>query len=133
MSSVFQFPGGSANLIKQVISGTSPTVLMLGQGNGQFQVAWFRCNEYAGQTPNLTVELYDVANAVSYYLGSGGSTWKAKALTALQSVLFDDGYVIPTGWQLRITASAGNEVQVTGIYVGKQVTANWTPPRPGPG
>lgn len=124
--SVFQFPGGAANHIKQIITGTSPTVIILGQGVGQYNIAWFRCNEYAGGTPNLTVEIYD--GAVSYYLGSGGFTWVAKALTAKQSVLFDDGYVIPNGSSLRITSSVGNNVMVTGVYIGKQSTQNW----PGP-
>jgi lipoprotein-anchoring transpeptidase ErfK/SrfK len=128
MTSPFTFPGGSANFIKQNISATTATPIVLGQGNGQFNVVWFRCNEYSGGTPNLTVEIYDVGNAVSYYLGSGGFTWKAKALTALQSVLFDDGIVIPTGHQLRVTVSAANNVLVTGLYIGKQVAATaWTP------
>lgn len=128
MTTPFTFPGGSANFIKQNISGTTATQIVLGQGNGQFNVVWFRCNEYAGLTPTLTVEIYDVANAVSYYLGSNSFTWKAKAMTALQSLLFDDGIVIPTGHQLRVTASSANSVMVTGLYVGKQTAAAaWTP------
>jgi len=128
MTTPFTFPGGSANFIKQNISGTSATQIVLGQGNGQFNVVWFRCNEYAGLTPDLTVEIYDIANAVSYYLGSASFTWKAKAMTALQSLLFDDGIVIPTGHQLRVTSSIGNSVMVTGLYVGKQTSPqNWAP------
>lgn len=131
MPSPFQFPGGSSNLVRQIITGTSPTIITFGQsgtGQGQFNIVWLRCNEYAGGTPALTVEVYDVANTTSHYLGSNGSTWKAKALTALQSVLFDDGIVVPNGHQLRVTASVANQVMITGVYVGKQTTPqNWVP------
>lgn len=129
MPSPFQFPGGSANLVRQNLNLTTPTIITLGQsgtGQGQFNVVWLRCNEYAGGTPSLTVEIYDVTNTISYYCGSNGFTWKAKALTALQSVLFDDGIVVPNGHQLRVTASVANQVMVMGVYVGKQTTPqNW--------
>jgi hypothetical protein len=125
VTSVFQFPGGAANSIKQIITGTTPTVIVLGLNAGQYNIAWFRCNEYAGGVANLTVEIYDGTN--SHFLGSGGFTWNAKALTAKQSVLFDDGYVIPNGSSLRVTASIGSNVMVTGVYVGKQATSNWRP------
>lgn len=129
MTSPFTFPGGSALPFQKIISGTSPTIITLGQGNGAFNVVWMRCNEYAGGVAALTVELFDVANTVGYYLGSGGFTWNAKALTALQSVLFDDGIPIATGFQLRVTASIANNVLVTGAYVSKQSSsgANWRP------
>lgn len=131
MTSAFNFPGGAANFFKQNIHGTSATIITFGQsgtGQGQFNVVWLRCNEYAGGVANLTVEIYDVANTTSYYLGSGGFTWKAKALTALQSVLFDDGIPVPNGHQLRVTASIADNVMVTGVYIGKQTSPqNWTP------
>lgn len=131
MPSPFMFPGGSSNLVRQNLSTTAATIITFGQsgtGQGQFNIVWLRCNEYAGGTPNLTVEIYDVANTTSYYLGSGSFTWKAKAMTALQSVLFDDGIVVPNGHQLRVTASVANQVMVTGVYVGKQTTPqNWVP------
>lgn len=130
MTTAFTFLGGSANSISKIISLTTPTVIVPASTVpiGQIQVSYIRCNEIAGSTPNLTVELFDVANAVSYYLGSGGFTWRAKALTALQSVLFDDGIVVPPNWQLRVTCSAGNQVHVVGVYVGRQTTSEaWKP------
>lgn len=126
MTSIFQFPGGAANVINQIITGTGVTEILLGQGNGQFNIAWFRCNEYAGGIATLTVEIWD--GTTSYFLGSGGFTWNAKALTAKQSVLFDDGYVIPNGSKLRVTSSIANNVLVSGVYVGKQTSAVWTGP-----
>lgn len=129
MTSVFTFPGGAANLFKQKLTTTSVTAITFGTSPGQYNVAWFRCNEIAGGTPNLTVELYDVANTTSYYLGSGGFTWKAKAMTALQSLLFDDGISIPNGWQLRFTAGTANQIDIVGVYVGKQRdSATWQGP-----
>lgn len=124
MTSVFQFPGGASNPLKQIITLTTPTIITLGTGSqankGQYNIAWFRINEYAGGTPNLTVEIFDTNTSLSYYLGSGGFTWKTKPLTALQSVLFDDGYAVGQGSVLRITCSVGSSVLITGIYVGKQ-------------
>lgn len=131
MTSIFAFPGGAANLIKQVITGTSATIITLGTGaqanQGQYNIAWFRINEYGGATPTITVEVYDTNSSTSYYLGSGGFTWKAKAMTALQSLFFDDGYAIPQGSVLRVTSSAGSTIQVTGVYIGKQQAAQWAP------
>lgn len=128
MTSLFTFPGGASNPISQIITGTGPTVLNLGTANapGGRNVALFRVSEILGGTPNLTVEIFDATN--SYYLGSSGVTYKAKALTAFQSILFDDGYTLPTGWSIRITCSVGSSVNVTGIYVGRQSAPNWKPP-----
>jgi hypothetical protein len=130
VTSIFQFPGGAANSIRQIITATTPTIITLGTGpqanQGQYNIAWFRCSEYAGGTPTLTVEIYD--GTTSFYQGSGGFTWIAKALTAKQSVLFDDGYVVPNGSTLRITASVGSQVLVTGVYIGKQQPGQWAGP-----
>lgn len=134
MTSPFTFPGGAPNFFKQKISVTTPTIITFGQsgtGQGQFNIVWLRCNEYAGGTPNLTVEVFDVANVVSYYLGSGGFTWNAKGLTTLQSVLFDDGIPVPNGHQLRVTASVANNVIVTGAYVSRQTSPQGWAPRAG--
>lgn len=127
MTSAFAFQGSASNLLFKVLTTTSPTIIPPTDQTGQYNLVWFRCNEYAGGTANLTVELYDVANTTSYYLGSGGFTWNAKALTAKQSVFFDDGYAIPNNWQLRVTASVANNVQITGLYVGKQAGTQWRP------
>lgn len=125
MTSLFSFPGGSANPIRQIITGTGVTVISLGTAVRNHNVALFRVSEYAGGTPNLTVEIYD--GTTSYFLGSGGFTWNVKALTALQSLLFDDGYAVPAGSSLRITCSVANSVVVTGLVVGAQKSTGWQP------
>lgn len=122
--STFHFPGGAANLLKQIITGTGITTISLGSDPGR-AISWFRVNEYAGGTPTLTVEIYDGTNR--FYLGSNSFTWNAKAMTALQSLLFDEGYPLPQGSSLRITSNVANNVLVYGSYVGRQPSQAWQP------
>jgi len=67
--------------------------------------------ENNGSTPNLTVEIYDVANTTSYYpVGISGTTysaWKAKAVSAGQGIVFFAGLekLLPNAWAVRITSS----------------------------
>lgn len=124
--SVFNFPSTAAVPFNQIITGTGVTTISLGTTPGR-SVAWMRVNEYAGGTPTLTVEIFD--GTTSYFLGSGGFTWNAKPMTAKQSVLFDDGYVIPQGTSIRVTSNAGNSVLVQGVYIGRQAQQQWKPER----
>lgn len=121
---LFQVQGYAANPIKQNISTTGVTQITTG-GLKTVTIPFFRVSEYGGNTPALTVEIYN--GTTSYYLGSNAFTWKAKPLTALQSLLFDDGYDLDLNDQLRITCGTGNSVLVTGLYFGKQNTVPWTP------
>jgi hypothetical protein len=123
---LFQVQGFVVNPIKLILTGTSANVITTGSLK-TVTVPYFRVSEYGGGTPNVTVEIYNTVSTVSYYLGSGGSTWKAKAVTALQSLLFDDGYDLDLNDQLRITASSANTILVTGLYFGKQSATPWTP------
>lgn len=118
--SVFLFNDGRATNLAKKITGNTVVDLVDGT-TGQVNVPWFRVSENNGSTPNLTVELYDVANTTSYYLGDAtGATWVAKAVTAKQSVAFTDGYVVPLGWKLRITSSdAAGKFDVTGMKIGR--------------
>jgi hypothetical protein len=94
---------------------TSNTAAVLADTTtGSKQAIWvsrFEVNENAGQTPAVTVEIYDVDDAISTYLSAidaDGTTrvvWRAKAITANQGVLFDGGYLIPKGSQLRVTSN----------------------------
>ncbi len=119
-TSVFVFNDGQATNLFKKITGNS-VVDVIDATTGQINVPWFRVSENAGSTPNLTVELYDIANTTSYYLGdAAGSTWVAKAVTAKQSVAFTDGYVVATGWKLRVTSNdAAGKFDITGIKIGK--------------
>lgn len=123
---LFQVQGYAVNPIKQIISGTSATIITLGTLKTA-TIPAFRVSEYAGGTANLTVEIFNSNTSARYYLGAKDFTWNVKALTAYQSLLFDDGYDLDLGDQLRITCSVASNVLVTGNYFGKQNAPAWTP------
>ncbi len=120
-SSVFAFNNGQATNLVAKVTGNTPVVVVDGT-TGQINVGWFAVSETAGATPNLTVELYDVNAAISYYLGDSfqNKTWVANAVTAKQSVPFERGLVVPLGFQLRVTSSSvTGGFDVTGLKVGR--------------
>lgn len=123
--SIFQHQGGPSNLIAKKITANTVTVVVDTTGaqtGGNTYIDRFEVNENAGSTPNLTVELYDTGNTTSYYLGDsiGHAVWKAKAVTAGQSVHFNEGYVLPNTWQIRITSSdAAGKFDFIGSKVGR--------------
>lgn len=89
---------------------------VLDASEGIITILRFEVNENNGGTPSLTVAVYDGTNTI--YLGSGGTTYRAKALTANQSVDFDKGYTLPLNGKLRITSSdAAGRLDVYGIYI----------------
>ena len=114
MSAIIQNTAGLSE-IATVISGNTATVVVSASSQAQY-VPRLNVNETAGATPNLTVELY--SGTTSYYLGSGGSTWTAKAVTAKQSVSFTD-IVVPKGWSIRVTSSS-----VTGGFTCEGIKAS---------
>lgn len=89
---------------------------VLDGATGIITILRFEVNENNGSAPSLTVAVYDGTNTI--YLGSGGAVWKAKAMTAGQSVDFDKGYVLPQNGKLRITSSdAAGRLDIYGIYI----------------
>lgn len=101
------------------VTGNTATTIVSGAAApvdpSSWLVAKLQVNENNGSTPNLTVDLYDVANTTAYYLGAGGSAWVAKAVTAKQSIEFTD-IVVPAGWLLRVTSSdAAGRFDVVGV------------------
>jgi hypothetical protein len=121
MSAIFNLDAGRlVTLATKITTGTVTTVVDATDPlkGGQVAVPWFQVNENAGSTPNLTVELFD--GTTSYYLGTGGVEWRAKAMSAGQSVTFSDGYIVPNGWRLRITSSdAAGKMDVIGMKTGR--------------
>lgn len=112
-SGAFIFQGGPLDPIATKIT-SSTVVNIAGNANSKVKVPWFSIQENAGSTPNLTVELYD--GTTSIYLGSGGVTWKAKAVTANQSIEFTNGLILNVGQYLRVTSSdAAGKFDVTGM------------------
>ena len=86
------------------ITGSSATTIFTAQGSTNIK-SIVVC-ENAGSTPNLTIEVYDVANTTSYYPGAtNGTAWKAKAVTAGQAVTVNEAFTLPALWAIRITSS----------------------------
>lgn len=99
---------GSEEIAVQIRSATTTTIVdgtsAATTGQQAWRVNWLQVNEVTGGTAALTVELYD--GTLAYALGAGGFTWKAKPVTALQSITFDQGILVPSGWILRVTSGA---------------------------
>lgn len=88
--------------------------------DGAWFVPSFQVNENSGGTPTLTVSITDGTS--TRFLGANGVTYRSKAMTADQSILFDAGYVIPVGWFLKVKSNnAGGLLDVIGTQV-KRVT-----------
>lgn len=121
--SVFVFEGGSAEEINIKVTANTAKVIVDATVEGPKRVSWFDVSENNGSTPTVTVEIWD--GTTSFYLGSGSFTWVAKAVTAKQSVRFDQGYVIPLGSQLRVTSNdASGRLDVTGIVLSQNPTVS---------
>jgi hypothetical protein len=107
--SVFQLAGGTSDPIAIKLTTTSPTVIAEAVvGNSRVSVPWFQCTEIAGSTPNLTIDILKPDSSVVYLRN-------AVAMTAKQQVSFNEGILLLPGWKLRVTASAVDQVDVTGI------------------
>ena len=112
---VFNVPIGSLEEVTVKLTGNTVTTIVDGttDSDGAWYVPWLQANENAAGTPSLTLDLYD--GTTTYYLGSGGVVYKAKALTAGQSVTFSEGIVVPVGWKLRATSNnAGGQIDLVG-------------------
>lgn len=117
---LFQFQIGGVEEIAVRLTGTSATTIVDGTDNAWY-VPWVQANENNGDTPSLTMDLYNGTTA--YYLGSGGSVWRVKAMTAGQSLTFSEGIFVPKGWKLRATSNhASGRVDLVGVATKRQTT-----------
>lgn len=74
------------------------------------------CTEWGGNTPNLTIDLYDGTTTI--YLRN------ALAMTAKQTFVFNDEFVLAQNQVLRVTSSdASGEVDVLVNYLNPDATA----------
>lgn len=80
------------------LTSSSPTQIML--RDGAVLINSIICTEIAGGTPSLTVEVYSPSTASSYFLRN------QTPLTAKQTVIYDEQFVIQNGDYLRLTSSA---------------------------
>ena len=107
MSGAFQFAGGAIDQLRTRLSTTNPTNVA-GSPDRRTPVVWFQCTETSGNTPSLTIELYNATDGTSYFLRS------AKNMTAREQVFFEAGIMLEKNEFLRITASPANQVDVVG-------------------
>lgn len=118
---LYQFPLNAVEEIAVRITNGTPAIIVDGT-DGAWDVPWFQVNENNGSTPTVTVDYYDGTTA--RYFGAAGVVYRAKALTAGQSVLFDNGIFVPKGTQIRVTVTvdAAGHVDVIGVKKRRQST-----------
>jgi hypothetical protein len=63
--------------------------------------------EIASSTATLTLEVYD--GTTSYYFV------KAKAMTALQTLVFEVDFLLNPGWKLRATAGTADKIDIIAV------------------
>lgn len=107
--SIFQLSGGAGDPINKKISTTSEFLIAEAPtGNSRISVPIFRCTEVTGATPSLAVYI-ELADGTKTYLRA------AQNMTAYQSLLFDDGYLLLPGMKLYALADAANKIDVIGV------------------
>lgn len=101
-ASAFTFPGGVSGIRKTKITGTAITTVVAA---GSCQAAvYISCCEIGGNTPNLTVAIYD--GTTRYYLQF------TKPMTARTTVVLKEGYPLNAGDSIEVTSSVANSVDV---------------------
>lgn len=94
---------GSISEFGKITASTATTIFT---AKGKTTIRSLVVTENSGATPNLTVDVYDVANTTSYYPGATNATnWKARAVSAGQAVTFNEKFDLPALWAIRITSS----------------------------
>jgi len=114
--------GGAMDTIDTKITGN--TAVAVYTATKRTVITSLVITENFGSTPNLTVDRYDTANTTAYYLRN------AQAVTAKQTVVFDEPMVLKPGWSLRVTSSdAAGKFDVMVTYLMPDATAKgaWTP------
>jgi hypothetical protein len=89
--------GGALDTVDFKITGNTATAVFT--ATKRTVITSLVITENAGSTPNLTVDRYDTANTTAYFLRN------ALAVTAKQTVTFNEPMVLKSGWSLRITSS----------------------------
>jgi hypothetical protein len=103
-----QFQASAPTPIAIKLTTTNATVVA-GDATRAVTVDWFQATEILGNTPNLSIDLFDGTTTV--YLRN------AKAMTAREEVLRTQGVTLNRGQYLRLTASVANSVDVVGMAV----------------
>lgn len=108
--------GGALHTIDFKITGNTATAVFTARS--RTVITSLVITENNGSTPNLTVDRYDTANTTAYYLRN------ALAVTAKQTVIFDEPMVLQTGWSIRVTSSdASGRFDGTMTYIFPDASA----------
>ena len=111
----FTLTGGSILTKPTKLTTTSATVLYT--ADKRTVIVCIDATEITGNTPALTLEMYDVANTTSHYLRN------AKAMTAREEYSRERVFALPQGWQLRATAGAANQIDCAVTFMSPDATA----------
>jgi len=111
----FTLTGGSILTKATKLTTTSATVLYGGSGIKRTVILSVIATEIAGATPTLTLELFD--GTTSYYLRN------ALAMTAKQTLIFNEPLALQSGWSLRATAGTANQIDCFVTYMSPDATA----------
>lgn len=119
----FTLTGGSILTKPTKLSTTSATVLYL--ASKRTVILSVFAVEVAAATPALTLDVYDDANTVAYRLRN------ALAMTAKQTFIFNEPFALQSGWSLRATASAADQIECFVTYMSPDATAlgTWNGPQ----
>lgn len=111
---VFQTDAAGWEPIATKISNSTVTDIVDGT-DFAWNIAWLSVGVTTTGTPAITVELYDIATAVSTYLVGASICWNAATATARQGIRFED-IVVAKGSKLRVKSGDGSGLlDVTGI------------------
>ena len=117
----FTLTGGS--ILTQATKLTTTSATALYTASKRTVILSIISVEVAGATPTLTLDLYDGTTA--YRLRT------ALAMTAKQTFIFNEPFALQSGWSLRATAGAADQIECFITYMSPDATAlgTWNGPQ----
>lgn len=117
----FTLTGGSILTKPTILTTTNATALY--SATKRTVILSVIAAEVAGATPTLTLDLFDGTTA--YRLRN------ALAMTARQTFIFNEPITINSGWSLRATASAADQIECFATFMSPDATAlgTWNGPQ----
>lgn len=117
----FTLTGGS--ILTEPVKLTTTGVTTLYAATKRTVIVGIEATEIAGATPALTLALWDGTNY--YYLRN------AKAMAAREEYSRDKPFALQSGWELRATASAANQIDCFVTFMSPDATAlgTWNGPQ----
>ena len=116
----FTLTGGSILTKAAKLTVTTPVTLYA--ATKRTVIVGIVATEINGSTPALTLALFD--GTTYYYLRS------ASAMTAKQTLIYNEPFALQSGWELRAIAGAANQIDCLVTYMSPDATAlGWTGPQ----